>query len=88
MSQPAPSSIVDNLISTFLALISDWKGSHWILNSSHRLHDGTVHLTRELRNRAVHTDDLVRDDYEKCQCLVAGTEGLLWHLHTAVETHK
>ena len=76
------------LIRTFLTLISNWKGSQWILDSSHGLHESIVHLTRDFRNRAAHIDDLDRDDYQKCQSLVAGTEGLLWHLHTAVETHK
>ena len=76
------------IIRTFFSLISNWHGSQWILDPSQGLHSSIVQLTRDFRNRAAHIDELDSNDYQMCRSLVIGTNGLLWHLHTAVETHR
>lgn len=77
-----------NLISKFIDIISDWTGSQWILHPSNGLHHGIRLLTMNFRNKAAHIDDLYEHDYQKCRDLVIGPNGILWHLHMAIERHK
>jgi hypothetical protein len=75
------------LIGDFLRLAVDWTGSQWLLEPK-GFHSGLVLLTTRFRNRAVHIDELGREDYLGCRELVMGSEGLLWKLLVATECHK
>ena len=44
-------------------------------------------LTDQFRNRAAHTDELVRADYEACAELVLGQSGILRHLLALATMH-
>jgi hypothetical protein len=40
------------------------------------------------RNRAVHIDELARDDYLGCRELTIGRHGVVWKLVLSTERHK
>jgi len=75
------------LLQLFKKQLSEWPRSSWLLEP-----DGAAAaiatLARDFRNRAAHTDDLARDDYEACRDFVAGSDGILWSLIYATEGRK
>lgn len=75
------------LIGLFLTLSSDCTGSEWILDPN-GLYASITDLTVRFRNRAAHIDELTGVDYDLCQDLVMGSEGILWNLQVAVEPHR
>ena len=75
------------LLGSFLRLIGDWTGSHWLLDPM-GLHSALELLIRSFRNRAAHIDELGEEEYLRCRELVIGSEGALWKLVVATERHK
>ena len=68
-----------NLIRLFLQLATGWPGAQWILNPT-GLHAELAALTSRFRNRAAHTEEVSRSDYEACRELVIGESGVIWKL--------
>jgi len=75
------------LMLAFVSRMKDWPGANWILDSG-GLHASLSSLTKQFRNRAAHTDELSKQDYESCRNLVVGEDGLLWRLVQATQAHK
>jgi len=75
------------LLNSFLKLIANWPGSHWLLDPS-GLHGALASLAVSFRNRAAHIDELSDQDYVRCRELVIGPDRLLWKLVLATESHK
>ena len=67
------------LLQSLQRLMATWPASSWLLSSA-GLVDKLDILASRFRNPAAHIDELGRDDYLACRELVAGTDGLLWHL--------
>lgn len=45
-------------------------------------------LKKNYRNRAAHTDELNKVDYENCKQLVFGDTGIMWELIISTQTIK
>ena len=76
-----------SLMVSFLELASGWVNSGWLLDAS-GCHSALTSLCSEFRNRAAHTDELDRSEYESCKDLAIGSDGLLWRLALATREHK
>lgn len=67
------------LLQSLKSLLSNWPKSNWLIDTQ-----GAIlalnSLTSSFRNRAAHTDDLSKNDYENCWSLVVGQDGVLWNL--------
>lgn len=61
--------------------------SHWLMNSTGFI-AGLDRVTREFRNKAAHTDELDRNDYDQCRELLLGKSGLVWDLVVCTTTKK
>jgi hypothetical protein len=75
------------LTKAFLQISSSWAMPTWILDPS-GLYTALLKLTRQFRNRAAHTEELTREDYNNCRDFVIGEAGILWHLLRATQQHK
>lgn len=75
------------LTRAFLGITSSWAMSKWIVDPN-GLHVDLLKLTRQYRNRAAHTEELTRDDYDSCREFVVGNTGILWQLLRATQPHK
>jgi len=64
--------------------ISKRPNASWILD-----HNGLLsaidNLTKNFRNKAAHTDELSKFDYENCKELVYGDKGIMWKLILSTE---
>ena len=62
-----------------------WPDSAWLFEP-----EGALvvlgQLTAQYRNRAVHTDELQRSDFDACHDLVLGEQGMLWALMRATSS--
>ena len=45
-------------------------------------------LTSNYRNKAAHTDELDRNDYESCKSFVFGEKGIMWELIASTQATK
>ena len=61
---------------------ANWPGTAWLLATDGLLGQ-LADLTTSYRNRAAHTGDLSRVDFDECRTLVVGDTGLLWRLVAA-----
>jgi hypothetical protein len=75
------------LTKAFLRMNSSWAMSKWIIDPN-GLHAALLKLTRQYRNRAAHTEELTREDYDSCREFVIGNTGILWQLLRATQPHK
>jgi hypothetical protein len=75
------------LLQSLKRLLSDWPRSPWLLDDSGALAALSL-VTARFRNRAAHTDELTKADYQACFDLVAGDEGILWTLVSATADRK
>jgi hypothetical protein len=75
------------IIARFREALADWPRSQWLVEP-----DGFAkaigYLTSAFRNRAAHTDELTRQDYEACSAFVLGSDGIMWRLLTATRDVK
>jgi hypothetical protein len=67
------------LIDALRGLVRSWPHSEWLISPDGAL-PAMAELTSRFRNRAAHTDELNREDYEAAASLVSGTDGILWKL--------
>lgn len=74
------------LIRSFLRVATGWPGAQWILNPN-GLHAGLAALTSRFRNRAAHTEEMSRGDYDACRHFVVGENGLIWRLLLSTVTN-
>ncbi len=75
------------LLQSLRELFSKWPDSAWLISSN----GATLvlpQLATRFRNRAAHTDELSKQDYEACYEMVAGPGGMLWHLVSATTVKK
>ena len=74
-----------SLLQALRRILRRWPDSAWLLEP-----DGALvvleQLAAEYRNRAVHTDELQQSDFDGCQRLVLGDEGMLWALVRATQS--
>lgn len=75
-----------SLLQGFLKLVSNWSGSHWVLDPN-GLAGFLETLTVNFRNPAAHTSELGSVDYNKCRDLVLGADGGLWRLLISTVRH-
>ncbi|RED26088.1 hypothetical protein BJ123_12839 [Rhodopseudomonas thermotolerans] len=75
------------LLQGFLKLVSNWPGSHWLLDESGLASFLNV-LTTDYRNPAAHTTELGQADYARCRNLVLGADGGLWKLLVSTVRHR
>lgn len=61
--------------------------SNWLIDKS-GLVSAIDNLTKNFRNRAAHTDELERTDYDNCKQLVFGDVGIMWELIISTQTVK
>ena len=61
--------------------------SSWLTDKS-GLVSSIETLTRNYRNKAAHTDELDKADYENCKQLVFGDTGIMWELIISTQTVK
>jgi hypothetical protein len=61
--------------------------SNWLIDMN-GLVAGIDSLTTKFRNRAAHTDELERIDYDNCKDLVFGDKGIMWELIISTKTIK
>jgi hypothetical protein len=73
------------LMKAFIRLISTWPKSSWLTDSS-GCWQSLGKLAKEFRNRAAHTDELTKNDYEECRDFVVGQKDILWQLVTATQS--
>ncbi|MGY3033362.1 hypothetical protein ACVIIV_002532 [Bradyrhizobium sp. USDA 4354] len=75
------------LLQEFLKMVSNWSGSHWVLDENGLASFLNV-LTVGYRNPAAHTTELGQLDYNKCRELVIGADGGLWKLLVSTVRHR
>jgi hypothetical protein len=70
------SNFLNTGFKSFLNKLPDY---NWIIDSI-GLSKGIQTLTTNFRNRAAHTDELDKNDYENCRNLIFGEKGMMWEL--------
>jgi len=71
----------------FKGYISKRPKSNWLIDKD-CLVSAIESLTKNYRNKAAHTDELERIDYDNCRELVFGDEGIMWDLILSTQTVK
>jgi hypothetical protein len=75
------------LLGAVKIMVMQWPHSDWLFRD-----DGLPKVldlvTTRFRNRAAHTDELTKEDYESCRQAVVGPDGALWMLINASQTVK
>lgn len=74
------------LLQGFLKMVSNWSGSHWVLEDTGLAGFLNI-LTVDYRNRAAHTAELGQVEYNRCRDLVIGADGGLWKLLVSTVRH-
>lgn len=73
------------LLHALRQILRQWPDSDWLLEP-----DGALvvleQVTARHRNRAVHTDELEKSDFDACHQLVLGEQGTLWALVRATKS--
>lgn len=64
------------LLHGFLKMVSNWSGSHWVLDENGLTSFLNV-VTFDYRNLAAHTTELGQAEYTRCRDLVLGSDGAL-----------
>ncbi|MBK0402535.1 hypothetical protein I5M27_06030 [Adhaeribacter sp. BT258] len=59
--------------------INKFPNHGWLINKN-GLNAGIDNLTKNYRNKAAHTDELSKHEYESCKDLVFGENGIMWNL--------
>jgi hypothetical protein len=75
------------LLRGFLKMVSNWSGSHWVLDEKGLAGFLNV-LTVDYRNPAAHTTELGQVEYNRCRDLVLGADGGLWKLLVSTVRHR
>lgn len=75
------------LMQQLFRLFASWPDSNW-LTDINGFYNSVCQLTRDFRNRAAHIETLTQSDYALCKDFVIGTDGILWKLIGATQTHK
>lgn len=68
-------------------MVANWPHSAWLCAGSGAVL-ALATLTTRFRNRAAHSDELSRIDYDEAKVFVIGPEGILWHLISATLDRK
>lgn len=63
----------------FKGFLNQLPGHNWIIDIK-GLSAGIQTLTTRFRNKAAHTDELDKQDYENCKELIFGEKGIMWEL--------
>ncbi len=73
------------LLRALSTLVSRWPKSSWLFSQDGAL-TALETLTTKFRNRAAHTDELNKSDYDECRNHVLGEKGTLWMLILASQS--
>lgn len=61
--------------------------SNWLIDKKGFI-SSIDNLTKNYRNKAAHTDELDKSDYDNCKELVFGNNGIMWELIISTQTTK
>ena len=70
------------LIRALHTVSNSWSGRVWMLDAGGFALDLNLYV-KDYRNRAAHTDELARSDFDSCWERLVGGEGTLWQLASA-----
>ncbi len=75
------------LLHALRQVLRQWPDSAWLLEP-HGALVALEQVTAQHRNRAVHTDELEKSDFDACHQRVLGEQGMLWALVRATKSRR